>query len=257
LQAFLRGQGISPGPQRRWLGDPGLLDPWRTAQVYFYYRGPTSTSRWPSQVRDPNVPSGLIGLEYWFYYPYNYYPLLVLSNPVAGDDANIDLHQGDWEHVDVLLNPHTLKPSWLYMARHSYEGQFIRWSNPSLRFDEGHPILQAAYGGHPTYLPGCGARRRPVTDDLLSDFLSCSYGRFGFRASTTPLVDIAGTPWACWPGHFGEASTKLEIQAAEQPENVIDVVKHEVFVAGPPSPLRQAENAGVCKGDPRAPERAG
>ncbi|HEY5318964.1 MAG TPA: hypothetical protein VIJ20_13330, partial [Solirubrobacteraceae bacterium] len=264
FQAFLRGQYISSGPLHHWLADPGVLDPWYSAQIYFYYAGPLSASKFPSKARDPNVPSGLIGLEYWFYYPFNYYPLVVdgdLMNeaPLAGDHANVDLHQGDWEHVDVLLDPRTMTPAWLYMARHSYEGQFVPWSSPSLSFDHGHPIVQAAFGGHPTYLPGCGSRPRKATYYLSSDWLSCGSGRFAFRAATTPLVDIAQTPWACWPGHFGEASTKLEVNAANQPENVTDSIKHFVFVAGPNSPLTQAENTGVCKGqgNPKAAELAG
>jgi hypothetical protein len=119
-------------------------------------------------------------------------------------------------------------------------------------------VIQAAFGGHPSYLPGCGARPRKVTYDLTSDWLSCGSGRFAFRAATTPLVDIAQTAWACWPGYFGEASTKLEVQAANQPENFVDSVKHFVFVGGPRSPLQQAENDGVCTGkaDPKAAELA-
>ena len=74
--------------------------------------------------------------------------------PLAGDDENVDLHQGDWEHVDVLLDPRTHAPLWLYLARHSYEGQFIPWNSPQIQFDQGHPLLQAAFGGHPTYLAG-------------------------------------------------------------------------------------------------------
>ena len=261
FQAFLRGQYISSGPLQHWLADPGVLDPWYTAQIYFYYAGPISTPQFPRQARDPNVPSGLIGLEYWFYYQYNYFPLLVDSDlmneaPLAGDDENVDLHQGDWEHVDVLLDPTTMTPAWLYLARHSYEGQFIPWSSPQLTFEDGHPLVQAAFGGHPSYPPGCGARPRPVTDDLTSDWLSCGSGRFAFRAATTPLVDIARTPWACWPGYFGEASTSLEVQAAGKPENIADSVEHFVFVAGPRSPLRQAENNAACRRNPAAAELA-
>ena len=261
FQAFLRGQYIASGSLHHWLANPGVLDPWRSAQIYFYYRGPVSVTAFPAKARDPNVPSGLIALEYWFYYPYNYFPLLTnagLMNgaPIAGDDENNDLHQGDWEHADVLLDPHTHAPLWLYLARHSFEDQFIPWNSPQIQFDQGHPLLQAAFGGHPTYLAGCGARPRPVTYDLTSDWLSCGSGRFAFRAAATPLVDMARTPWACWPGYFGEASTSLEVQAAGQPENVLDSAKHFVFVAGPRAPLRQAENGGVCSGDPAAFERA-
>jgi len=261
FQAFLRGQYIASGSLHHWLADPGVLDPWRSAEIYFYYAGPVNTSAFPAHALDPNVPSGLIALEYWFYYPFNYYPLVVDSGlmneaPIAGDDKNVDLHQGDWEHVDVLLDPHTHAPLWLYLARHSNEGQFIPWNSPELTFDQGHPLLQAAFGGHPTYLPGCGPRPRPTTGDTTSDWLSCGSGRFAFRAGTTPLVDIAAQPWACWPGYFGEARTGLEVLAQGKSENVIDSIKQFVFVAGPRAPLQQAENTGVCPGDPRTAGQA-
>jgi hypothetical protein len=253
FDAFLRGQYESPGPRRHWLLDPTTLDPWYTAQLYFYFAGPLSARASRELPVDPNLPPGLPAMEYWFYYPYNYYPLVTDSDlmagaPLAGDHFNVDLHQGDWEHVDVLLNPVTLQPEWLYMARHSSEGQFVPWSSPRLRFDGStHPIVQAAYGGHPSYLPGCGLRSRPATNDLSSDVLACGNGRFAFRAADTPLVDLARTPWACWPGHFGEARTGLEVRNAGRPETLLDSATRFVFVAGPSSPLRQAENSGACR----------
>jgi hypothetical protein len=258
FDAFLRGQYESSGTLHQWLADPGRLDPWYSAQIYFYYAGPVASSQWPAKAVDPNVPSNLIGLEYWFYYPFNYYPVVVDSGlmvqaPIAGDQANVDLHQGDWEHVDVLLNPATDKPEWLYMARHDYEGRFIPWSSPSLRFDAGHPVIQAAFGGHPSYLPGCEAGPRVAALEATSDWLSCGSGRFAFRAQTTPLVNVAQQPWACWPGHFGEA-TSLEVKNSAPSEPVIDTVQHLLYVAGPSAPLLQAENRGVAC--PRGPETA-
>jgi hypothetical protein len=250
FQAFLRGQYQSSGPLDQWLADPSRLDPWSTAQIYFYDAGPIKSSDWPARPLDPSVPSGLLAFEYWFYYPYNYYPIVVDSSlmneaPLAGDQSNIDLHQGDWEHVDVLLNPKSMQPEWLYMARHSTEGQFIPWSSPSLRFDGTHPVIQAAFGGHPSYLPGCGAAPRVVTLDTSNDWLSCGSGRFAFRAATTPLVNIAVQPWACWPGYFGEA-TKLEVSnARNKTEAFIDSIEHALYVAGPRAPLQQAENKNI------------
>ena len=94
FQAFLKGQYVSSGPLHQWLSNPGALDPWYSAQIYFYYGGPIGSSKWPARPVNPSVASGLIALEYWFYYPFNYYPLLVdasLMNeaPLAGDDENV------------------------------------------------------------------------------------------------------------------------------------------------------------------------
>ncbi len=249
LEAFVRGQQgrESPMPSRReLLADPGALDPWASAQVYFYYAGPANPASWPAP--NPAIEKGLVALEYWFFYPYNYYPTLVAGGlmndaPIAGDVANTDLHQGDWEHVTVLVEPRKAQARWLYTARHSNEGRYFRWNSPLLTFDEGHPIVQAAYGAHPSYPAGCGARRRYVAplNGVVSDWLVCGPGRFAFRAATTPLVDLAKAPWACWKGHFGVVTPKT-IRAASKESSIARAIEKYVLVAGPRSPLWQAEN---------------
>lgn len=260
FEAFTRGQGVAPGPSARWLADPGALEPWNTAQIYFYLADHIDAKNWPTPEGETPDTSGLIGLEYWFYYPYNYYPTgvqarLMEQTPLAAGGVNFDLHQGDWEHIDVLIDAHTLKPKWLYLARHAFEGQFIPWLRGNIVLDEGHPVVQAAYGGHPTYPPGCGAQPRLRVIAYLTDWLVCGAGRLAFKARSTPLVDLARVPWACWPGHFGEASSS-EIAAAGITEAVRDVRNKLKFVAGPTAPLRQAENKGVCKSGTLAGEES-
>jgi hypothetical protein len=244
--------------------------------VYFYYAGPVhfggiagELPPWPGVTvpatpRDAsNASDGLIGLQYWFFYPYNYYPLIFRSSlmngaPIAGDTENVDLHQGDWEHVTVLLDQRTLNPVALYMARHADEGVFYAWNSPSLTFDQGHPIVQGAFGGHPSYPNACGRiTRTKHGGGLLSDWVVCGSGRFAFRAATTPLVDLASTSWACWPGHFGEAKEGREV-VKPNADTFSKVIAQNVHVAGPRAPLRQAENgsptSGVCDRDTTAAE---
>ncbi len=277
LEAFLRGQqgrNTQVPTLKERLADPGKLDPWSTAQVYFFYAGKANPVRWPA--RNRTIGTGLVGLQYWFFYPYNYYPTfatpeLMNQTPIAGDVFNTDLHQGDWEHVTVLVNPKTKQAQWMYLAHHSNEGEYLPWTSPLLSFDEGHPVVQAAYGGHPTYPAFCGPRPRYANglDGLVSDWLVCGAGRFAFRADTTPLVDIAKTPWACWKGHFGVA-TPSEVQGSKQNEDSVQRALDDYYeVAGPRSPLWQAENghlaadgenqpeSGFCvgRGGPQAPER--
>ncbi len=110
LAPFEAGQGIVTGSLHHWLADPGVLDPWAASQIYFVDAGrvPAGFPGWP--VRDPRVPAGLLNLEYWFFYQYNYFPTLFDSGlmngaPLAGDLVNSDLHQGNWEHVNVCVNP--------------------------------------------------------------------------------------------------------------------------------------------------------
>ncbi|MBV9002485.1 MAG: hypothetical protein JO304_25750 [Solirubrobacterales bacterium] len=287
LAAFLRGQQTRPGSLptlRQRLADPGLLDPWRTAEVYFYYAANTNPATWPAP--DRAITGKLIALQYWFFYAYNYYPTvfdasLLNDAPVAGDLVNTDLHQGDWEHITVLLDAKTEQPLWLYTARHSSEGEYYAWNSPLLTFDDGHPVVQAALGGHPTYDAHCREHLRDapalgVIRGRVADWVVCGSGRYAFRAETTPLVDIAKTPWACWQGHFGVA-TATEIGAARLSEGSIQrTIDANYDVAGPRSPLWQAENGrpaadqtatvgkppptdnGVCAGgaDPAASENA-
>ncbi len=287
LAAFLRGQQARPGglpTLRQRLADPGLIDPWNTAQVYFYYAANANPASWPAP--DRAITGRLIALQYWFFYAYNYYPTvfdasLLNDAPVAGDLINTDLHQGDWEHVTVLLDAKTKQPLYLYTARHSSEGEYYAWNSPRLSFDEGHVVVQAALGGHPTYDAHCreGLRYNPalgVIRGRVADWIVCGSGRYAFRWQTTPLVDIATTPWACWQGHFGVA-TPTEIGNAKKTESSIQrTIDSNYEVAGPRSPLWQAENgrlaadqtpqtgkpppvdSGVCT-DPRgpaAPEKA-
>jgi hypothetical protein len=272
FRAFAAGQHTVTGPLHQWLADPGILDPWRTAQVYFYFAGPVHFGgvagrlpAWPG-VGVPPTPAdaayasdGLIGLQYWFFYPYNYYPLVVHGSlmggaPIAGDVRNVDLHQGDWEHVTVLLDQQTLHPVALYMARHADEGVFLPWSRKALSFDaQGHPIVQAAFGGHPSYPNSCARRsRRKHLGGVLVDFVVCGSGRFAFPAQTTPLVDLASaqTQWACWRGHFGEAKPGREAPLVNA-DTFAKADFNYVHVAGPRAPLQQAENGtatgpGVC-----------
>ena len=271
FRAFEAGQHTITGSLHHWLADPGILDPWRTAQLYFYYGGPVHFAgiggqlpAWPTVKAVftpgdfPNSSDGLIGLQYWFFYPYNYYPVVTRSSlmngaPVAGDVENVDLHQGDWEHVTVLLDQRTLNPVALYTARHANEGQFYFWNSPKLTFDGPgrlHPIVQAAIGGHPSYPNTCGGYKRSQGGGALYDWVVCGGGRYAFRAYTTPLVDLGRTPWACWPGHFGEARSGREV-VDPTADTLTTIIAKYVHVAGPVSPLRQAENGqdpgyGVC-----------
>jgi hypothetical protein len=254
---FARGQGIVPGSTDHWYGDPGVLNPWPTAEIYFYYAGPIDKGQWPRGLSKPGDIDGMIGLEYWFFYPFNYYATVVDRGlmpdaPIAGDRKNFDLHQGDWEHITILLDK-SFKPVWLYTARHNAEGRFFRWGAPVLGSDHGHPVLQAAFGGHPTYPAGCGGQPRAVAAGASDDWLSCGSGRFAFRAATTPLVDLAQTDWGCWPGHFGEAGSGLAT-FTEFDTFLQAATGGQLRVAGPVSPLTQGENKSVACPHPATQE---
>jgi hypothetical protein len=246
FQVFVRGQGSAEATIRNWLADPAALNPWRSAQVYFHDAGISKP------VPERHIPGGYRALQYWFFFPYNYYPTavgqkLMALSPIAADLANTDMHEGDWEHVTVLLDRRTSEPRFLYMARHDVEGVALAWDGGDFKLDGTHPIVQASFGGHATYPNTCEEHPRPITRNAASDWVVCGSGRFAFEASRTPLVDLARTPWGCWAGHFGEA-TPGQLRNARLPEqDPRRSIAKFVLVAGPLSPLRQAENVGTCR----------
>jgi hypothetical protein len=235
FDAFERGLGESAAAIAHWKEDPASLEPYASAQIYFYDAG---RADYPY----PGIPSGLTSLQYWFFYPLNYYPTVVnpfdiLSNPLNGDLGNSDYHEGDWEHIAVLIDS-SGNPRYLWMARHSDEGTAIPWSRVTL--EQGHPVIYPALGGHPSY-QSCGTHRRAKLYDLFADYVVCAPGLFTFGYATTPLVDLSHTTWACWPGHFGVAGPGLHTASnVDDPTGLF-------LVAGPLSPLRQAENTHVCQ----------
>jgi hypothetical protein len=130
---------------------------------------------------------------------------------------------------------------------------FYYWNSKKLTFDGPgrlHPVVQAAIGGHPSYPNTCGGFKRSQGGGALYDWVVCGGGRYAFRAVTTPLVDLGQMSWSCWPGHFGEAKHGVEVVDATADTLTQENTKY-VHVAGPVSPLRQAENGqdpgyGVC-----------
>jgi hypothetical protein len=254
--AYTRGLGMDDDDASTWLADPAKLNPWATSAVYFYYAGKVSGDK-----RYGPPADGLLGLQYWFFYPYNYYPTVVqrqlmLASPLGAIRYSSDLHEGDWEHVTVLLDPATHRPRYLYLARHDVEGVLMSWRNAALAFDGEHPIVQAALGGHPTYDDRCAGRPRALLKNQSSDWVVCATGRYAFPAASTPLIDLAHASWACWPGHFGQATAEQRRLAALPESDPRRWHAKVVKVAGPQSPLAQAENAGVCRRGPRAGELA-
>jgi hypothetical protein len=188
------------------------------------------------------VPNGLISLQYWFFYPLNYLPtikapLATLVNPIAATIGNSDYHQGDFEHVAVLLDRRTMRPRYLWMARHGDEGVSFRWHSRRMQWEGDHPVVYAAFGSHATY-PRCGIQRRSRTYQVVNDYVVCIRGRnFGFTHAATPLVNLAHTTWGCWQGHLGQSGRGLR-------RGPVGFVPYETD--GPISPLRQQENLGVA-----------
>ena len=212
------------------------LDPFATVQFYFFYQPH------PPDHAYRGVPNGLISLQYWFYYPLNYLPtvkapLQTLVNPIRATIGNSDYHQGDLEHVAVMLDPRTKRPRYLWMARHGDEGIAFPWHSRRMQWQGDHPVVYAAFGSHATY-PRCGIQRRGRTYEVVNDYVVCIRGlNFGFTYASTPLVDLAHTTWGCWQGHLGQAGRHLR-------RGPVGFVPYETD--GPVSPLWQQENFGLA-----------
>ena len=202
-----RDLGVPASAVSAWPREPVQLDPFASAQVYFYY-----LARAPARAY-PGVPRGLVSLEYWFYYPLNYFPLVRTaargaSDPIGSTLGNTDYHQGDLEHVAVLLDPRTMRPRYLWMARHADEGQAYRWHSRNVQWGGDHAYVYAALGSHSSYAH-CGIQRR---------FADVSVHQRLRRLRSPPDVRLhvlgdaarrsrAYAPWACWHGHLGQAGS--------------------------------------------------
>lgn len=236
MRAFLRGLGVTERAIDAWPADLSAVAH-RSVQIYFYDSG----SGCSYAGRDTRRYRAL---QYWFLYALNYYPMTVdtptmLARPLQADTADIDFHEGDWEHITVLLDQQgsAYVPKFVWMARHASEGVLIPW-NQTEHDSAGHPVVYPAFGGHPSY-PDCGAHPRALLAAAVYDYVVCGPDLYTFSAATTRLVDLAQVSWSCWPGHFGTTAGTAGSSNADDPTGAI-------LVAGPQSPLRQAENRHAC-----------
>jgi hypothetical protein len=236
MRVFLRGLGVSQAMIEAWPNDVRALSlvALRSAQIYFYDAG-TGCSYGGHDTTRYRV------LEYWFFYAFNYYPMTVdtpamLSHPLHTDTADVDLHEGDWEHIAVLLERQGpgYVPRFVWMARHSNEGVLIPWDQVH-RDSAGHPLVFPAFGGHPSY-PGCGAHGRALLAASVYDYVVCRPVLYALGGSSTRLVDLAHVSWSCWPGDFGTTVGTTGSSNADDPTGAI-------LAAGPRSPLVQMENS--------------
>ena len=123
----------------------GRSAPGYHARMYYYVTG-----------RDPDRP---VSLQYWFYYPYNYLPVH-LPGPFSGATlANVDLHEGDFEGMGILLSAHKHRPVYVWMLRHTEEGERFAWNEGMLERHDTHPVGYVAKGSHATY-ESCGRKFR-------------------------------------------------------------------------------------------------
>jgi Vacuolar protein sorting-associated protein 62 len=253
FEATLESLGIVSPVAAKWITDV-TADPYKSAQIYFF-RSDTN----PKTKR--KLPPGLINLQYWFFYPFNYLPLLVnpvlwTVDPDKATSANVGYHEGDFERISVLVervnrpgrDRHV--PKYVYMAQHKGGKLYDYWDQDQIKLDGAHPIVHVGIGGHASY-PNCGAQHRggltigkaylglqdhAVCDDRSDTETGSPRGAVFTFGSNTPVVELERDSWACWPGRFGRVKKKGPF-GIPLPRNVVD---------GPETPLRQFENKDEC-----------
>src|SRR5205085_3523375 len=129
---------------------------------------------------------GRIWLQYWFFYYYN-------------DKAffGIGLHEGDWEMIQIRLDP-SGKPNVATYAQHR-QGERAAWKDVEQEEEapEGlAPVVYSARGSHASYFRRGLYLEAPVVPD--------HNDAAGKRVRPDVLVISDGTPgWAQWPGRWG------------------------------------------------------
>lgn len=99
-------------------------------------------AEWKTYVVWRPQSTGLVNVEYWFFYPYN-------------DGYAIFNHESDWEHVRVTIDPKAAKAVEVKLSQH-HGGQVLRANDPKLTWDATHPIVYAAKGTHANF-PSVGS----------------------------------------------------------------------------------------------------
>ena len=130
---------------------------------------------------------GRTWLQYWFFYFYNDYNLV-------GDLFPAGLHEGDWEMIQLRLDPTGDGPDLAVYAQHEHAGA-RRWDDVEVRADR--PVVYVARGSHASYF----AAGHPWTGHW-----------FDQADGEGPAPDLAlhvtnddpAYDWLLWPGHWGD-----------------------------------------------------
>lgn len=200
----------------------------RTARVYFYVT-PGS--------------AGTVGVQYWFFYAYNYEPFRVAGQTVF----TAGLHEGDFEQMSVLVSRDG-RPVYVWLARHCCEGHRFTWEEGALQreaADSTHLRVYAARGSHALF-ESCGRKKRATAEQLpalgvIDDSVDC--GETIDFSPETPLINLAMTSWACWHGRFGfspHLRNSLKYEFSDGPSSPLDQQRRRGRVnpcAGAPAPL--------------------
>jgi hypothetical protein len=148
-QAYLDMENADPGFISVNVPAISRFDKYRTV-VYGRKTRDTATA---NNIYDlPLLISGkeYVVLQYWFFYPFN--------NWIQPDGRTLNNHEGDWEMIQIILDPELETPLYTTYSWH-YNGTTHEWPNGTngslLVVEEGHPHVYVAKGGHGSWMsPG-------------------------------------------------------------------------------------------------------
>jgi hypothetical protein len=143
---------------------------------------------------------GALWLQYWAWYVYNDYRLA----------ANVGLHEGDWEMVQLQLDgddPDAARPIYAVYAQHRH-AERRAWDR--VERDGDAPVVHVARGSHAAYFePGVFG-----TDA----WIDIADGRRPSPRSTLLIVDDA-TGWARWRGRWGDTEARVDGVESDSPDS--------------------------------------
>jgi hypothetical protein len=133
-----------------------------------------------------NDTTGRKWLQYWFFYFYD--------DPALA--ARVGFHEGDWEMIQLLVEPGDSEPSVAVYAQHNYASS-RDWddvqkdaSNPDT------PLVYSARGSHASYF-------EPGLYDTEAWF-DVADGEGPSRNLELEVIGGAAPAWALWPGRWGD-----------------------------------------------------
>jgi uncharacterized delta-60 repeat protein len=137
-------------------------------------------------------------LQYWFFYYYNDYHHETLTGT-----RYFDLHEGDWEMVQVALDANA-QPVSAFYAQHD-GGSQCRWSDVEKDLGGQRPVVYVARGSHASYF-----RRGAHSIRLLGIEIGLDIADGAILRSEPTFVEIndRGPDWINWLGRWGGTQKK-------------------------------------------------
>ena len=146
-----------------------------------------------------------VWLQYWFFYLYN----------DAQFGGRVDLHEGDWEMIQLLIGDGDTPVSAIY-AQHAY-AERRSWEKVELDPpDDGRPVVYVGRGSHASYFePGLRRTYVDVDDQFEPLWWDAADGN-GRRVA--PQLEPMTAPWAQWRGVWGGTKARIPLLDGDSPQ---------------------------------------